>query len=261
MTKTKQILLVDIVGTRVSYDLYEIREDRHLTHGVIDGEAPATVLERLNEHFGDRAIIAQRVLPASGVRQIPVGVSVRHVHLDRAACDVLFGLGYELAKRRPVSQPGQFVTVETVDIIGPKGEVRDVAIINPLRAETQVELARSDAIHLGVDPPLRESGDLTATPGVRLRGPCGELELSHGAIIAQRHVHMNPEDARRFGVHDHDIVQVQTQGDRELLLGDVVVRVAPDFILDLHVDTDEANAAGLDRAPFVTFAGVERRIR
>src|SRR5450755_974218 len=174
MTKTKQILLVDIVGTRVSYDLYEIREDRHLAHGVVDGEAPATVLERLNEHFGDRAIIAQRVLPASGVRQIPVGVSVRHVHLDRAACDVLFGPGYELAKRRPISQPGQFVTVETVDIIGPKGEVRDVAIINPLRAETQVELARSDAIHLGVDPPLRESGDLTSTPGVRVRGPCGE---------------------------------------------------------------------------------------
>jgi acetate kinase len=255
---TTQILLVDVVGTQVSYDLYEIRNEQRIAHGVVEGEAATSVLERLNAHFGAHAVISQRVRPARGDRQIPVGISVRHVHLDRAACDVLFGVGYELVKRHAVSQPGQFVTIETVDIIGPKGELREVAIINPLRAETQVELARSDAIRLGIDPPLRESGHLDATPGVRLRGPRGELELSHGAIIAQRHVHMNPEDARRFGVHDHDIIQVQTDGDRELLLGDVIVRVAPDFILDLHVDTDEANAAGLDRHPAVTFAGIER---
>ena len=259
MTKTKQILLVDVVGTRVSYDLYVIREERHIAHGIVDGELPSTVLERLNEHFGECAVIAQRIRPAKGVLEIPVGVSVRHVHLDRAACDALFGPGYELALRHPVSQPGQFVAVETVDIIGPKGELDAVAIINPLRPETQIELARTDAIHLGIDPPLRESGQLAGTPGVRLRGPYGELELTHGAIIAKRHVHMNPEDARRFGVHDHDVIQVQAAGDRELLLEDVVVRVAPNFALDLHVDTDEANAAGLGQHTSVTFAGIECR--
>ena len=259
MTKPKQILLVDVEGTHVSYDLYEIRADRHLAHGLVENEAAATVMERLRAHFGDGVVIAQRVHPATGGRQIPVGISVRHVHLDRAACDVLFGPGYELVMRGPVSQPGQFVTAETVDVIGPKGELHRVAIVNPLRSEPQVELARTDAIHLGIDPPLRESGHLAGTPGVRLRGPKGELELSRGAIIAQRHVHMSPDDARRFGVHNHDVIQVQAGGERELLLGDVVVRVDPSFALDLHLDTDEANAAGLERHLVVTFAGIERR--
>ena len=192
-------------------------------------------------------------------RPIPIGVSVRHVHLCRADCDALFGAGYELAKRRDVSQPGQFVTRETVDLIGPRGELRSIGIINPLRAETQVELARTDAIHLGVDPPLRQSGMLDGTPGLRLRGPLGEIAITHGVILAQRHVHMSPEDARRFGVVDHDVIRVQAEGDREMTMGDIVVRVSGNFALDLHLDTDEANGAGLNESSVVSFAGVDPR--
>lgn len=190
-------------------------------------------------------------------RPIPVGVSVRHVHLSRQDSDALFGHGVELTRRRAVSQPGQYVTRETVDVIGPRGELRGVAIILPLRGETQVELARTDAIRIGVDPPLRLSGDLANTPGVRLRGPRGEVELARGAIIAQRHVHMSPDDARRFGVADQQRIQVETGGSRATTLGDVVVRVSPSFALDLHLDTDEANATGLEERSVVSFVGVE----
>lgn len=188
-------------------------------------------------------------------RPIPIGVSVRHVHLSAADRDALFGPGYELTRRRDISQPGQFVTRETVDLIGPRGELRGVAIINPLRSETQVELARTDAIHLGVTPPLRLSGELAETPGLRLRGPHGEVVLARGVIVAHRHVHMSPDDAARFGVKDREKIRVRAAGERSLTLGDVIVRVDPQFRLDLHLDTDEANAAGLDEASVVTFEG------
>ncbi|MEP6860360.1 MAG: phosphate propanoyltransferase [Deltaproteobacteria bacterium] len=258
--KTKQIVIVEVDRGHVSYDLYEVRDVDRRSHGeVIDDEAAESVIERLNAYFGARAIVARHVPPSSCRVAIPVGISARHVHLSRAHCDVLFGAGYELARRQAVTQPGQYVTQESVDVIGPRGELAKVAIINPLRAETQVELARTDAIHLGIDPPLRESGHLEATPGVRLRGPRGEVVLDHGAIIAQRHIHMNPTEALRLGVHDHDMIRVQAGGDREVVLGDVLVRVSPDYALDLHVDTDEANAAGLEPDATVTFAGIERR--
>ena len=199
------------------------------------------------------------VVRGARARPIPIGVSVRHVHLSREACDALFGPGYELTRRRDVSQPGQFVARETVDLIGPRGELRGVGIINPLRAETQVELARTDAIKIVVDPPLRQSGKLAGTPGLRLRGPHGELEIPHGVIIAQRHVHMSPDDARRFGVASGDVIRVRAGGDREATLGDIVVRVGESFALDLHLDTDEANGAGLDETSVVAFDGVEHR--
>ena len=237
--------------------------------GVIDVSEPHARTRVLVVHTEEERMIAREVvrclagstaaLHSVHARAIPVGVSVRHVHLSRSDCDVLFGAGYELSKRRDVSQPGQYVTRETVDVIGPAGELRGVAIINPLRVETQVELARTDAIHLGVEPPLRLSGDLAGTPGVTLRGPRGQVALARGAIVAQRHVHMAPDDARRFGVADRDVIRVETRGAREGMLGDVVVRVSPQFALDLHLDTDEANGLGLDNASVVAFAGVERR--
>jgi acetate kinase len=192
-------------------------------------------------------------------RPIPIGVSVRHVHLSRPDCDALFGEGYELTRRRDVTQPGQFVTRETVDLIGPKGEVTSVAIINPLRKETQVEVARTDALRLGIDPPLRESGKLDGTPGIRLRGPKGEVEIEKGVILAHRHVHMHPDDAKKFGVSDKDVIQVRAEGDREMTMGDVIVRVSPSYSLDLHLDTDEANAAGLNNDSVVAFAGIQER--
>jgi acetate kinase len=192
-------------------------------------------------------------------RPIPIGVSVRHVHLSRADCDALFGPGYELTRRRDVTQPGQFVTRETVDLIGPRGEIAGVAIIAPLRGETQVEIARTDARRLGVDPPLRESGKLDGTPGLRLRGPHAEIAIPRGVILAHRHVHMHPDEAAQFGVGDRDVIQIRVDGDREMTMGDVLVRVHPSFRLDLHLDTDEANGAGLDNDSVVAFAGVQER--
>jgi propanediol utilization protein len=193
----------------------------------------------------------------AGGAPIPVGVSVRHVHLSRAHCDALFGEGYELTLRRAVSQPGQFVTRETVDLVGPKGELRGVAIIAPLRKETQIELARTDAITLGVSPPMRESGKLEGTPGLTLRGPRGQVTLEKGVILAHRHVHMSPDDARRFGVADGSVVKVRVDGERETVFGDVLVRVSPAYALDLHLDTDEANAAGLNNDSVASFEGVQ----
>jgi acetate kinase len=192
-------------------------------------------------------------------RPIPIGVSVRHVHLSRGDCDALFGPGYELTRRRDVTQPGQFVTRETVDLIGPKGEIQSVAIIAPLRRESQVEVARTDALRLGVTPPLRESGQLDGTPGIRLRGPRGEVELARGVILAHRHVHMHPEEAQQFGVADKDVILIRVDGDREMTMGDVLVRVHETYRLDLHLDTDEANAAGLGNDSVVAFAGVQER--
>lgn len=192
-------------------------------------------------------------------RPIPVGVSVRHVHLSRGDCDRLFGEGYALTLRREVTQKGQYVTRETVDLVGPKGEIRNVAIINPLRSETQVEVSRTDAYTLGVKAPLRESGVLGDTPGLVLRGPAGEVSLARGVIMAQRHVHMGPGDAQTFGVRDKDVIRVQAGGDREVVMGDVLVRVREDFVLDMHIDTDEANAAALTSDSVVAFAGVQER--
>jgi propanediol utilization protein len=171
---------------------------------------------------------------------------------------VLFGKDYELTLKRDVTQPGQYVTRETVDLIGPKGEIRTVAIINPLRKATQVELARTDALKLGVNPPLRESGQLENTPGLKLRGPAGEVEIPSGVILAMRHVHMSPDDAKAFGVVDKDVIRVRAEGEREMMMGDVLVRVSPSYSLDMHIDTDEANAAGLTSDSVVAFEGVQR---
>ena len=191
-------------------------------------------------------------------RPIPIGVSVRHIHLSRADTDALFGPGYELAKKRDVTQPGQYVTRETIDLVWPKGELRGVAIIAPLRKQTQVELARTDAFTLGVSPPLRESGKLDGTPGITLRGPAGQITIESGVILAHRHVHMNPEQAKDYGVGDKDLIRVRVEGEREMTMGDVIVRVNAEYDLDMHIDTDEANAAGLDNNSVVAFDGLQR---
>jgi acetate kinase len=241
----------------------------HAVAGVADVAAPRAPVRVLVLATDEERMIAREVVrslrgPTAAIRSvharpIPVGVSVRHVHLSRADCDALFGAGYELTLRREVTQKGQYVTRETVDLVGPKGEIRNVAIINPLRGETQVEVSRTDAYALGVSPPLRESGQLAGTPGLTLRGPRGEVALARGVIQAQRHVHMGADDARRFGVRDKDVIRVEVAGDREMTMGDVLVRVREDFVLDLHIDTDEANAAGLTSDSVVAFVGVEPR--
>jgi acetate kinase len=178
--------------------------------------------------------------------RIPVAVSARHVHLTRATIDQLFGAGHELHVGKELSQPHEFAAQETVSVIGPHGRLDHVRIVGPPRAADQVELARSDAVHLGVAPELRTSGDLHDSPGVALEGPAGRVELPHGVILARRHVHMTPDDAARLQLGDHDIIAVAIDSDgRDLVFGDVIVRVSPGYRTELHLDTDEGNAAGI----------------
>lgn len=181
----------------------------------------------------------------SDENKIPISVSVRHVHLSRAHVDALFGQGHPLQPKSDLSQPGQFACAETVDLIGPKGAVTNVRVLGPERDETQVEISRTDEFALGIDAPIRGSGQLQNTPGLKLRGPAGMVDLPSGVIQAQRHIHMHPDDARRFGVGDKDWVMVRVGGGRGLIFDDVLVRVHGTYRLDMHLDTDEANAADI----------------
>jgi acetate kinase len=179
--------------------------------------------------------------------QIPVAVSARHVHLSAATVERLFGAGHELRVRAMLTQPGQFAAVETVTLIGPKGRLEHVRVVGPARAADQVELARTDEIALGVDAPLRESGDLAGTPGIVVEGPAGRVTLAHGVLCSLRHLHMSPADAAALGVRDQDRVAVAVNSwGRRVTFGDIVVRVSPKYRLELHLDTDEGNAAGLN---------------
>ena len=176
---------------------------------------------------------------------IPVGVSGRHVHLSRAHLDALFGPGYELTKKKDLSQPGQYAAEETVDIMTTKGAFTRVRILGPVRKDTQIELALTDSVKLGITPPIRDSGNIAGSPGVVLVGPNGTITLDEGAIVALRHIHMTPADAERFGVKDKEIVQVECPGERGMIMGQVLVRVNDQYALEMHVDTDEGNAACL----------------
>ena len=177
-----------------------------------------------------------------------VEVSARHVHLSKEDVAVLFGEGKELTYVRDLSQPGQFVCEERVDIIGPKRSIANVVILMPERKESQVEVSMTDCFTLGAIGPVRESGDLEGSAPITLKGPAGELKLEKGLIVAKRHVHMTPEDAERLGVSDKQIVKVKVDTARPLIFDDVVVRVSPSYALAMHVDTDEANAALIGRS-------------
>ena len=176
---------------------------------------------------------------------ILVETSARHVHLTQKTLEILFGEGAKLNNRRDLSQPGQFVSFER-DIIGPKGEIKNVSILGPVRSADQVEISLSDARKLGISALVRESGDIAGTPGCKLVGPAGELEISCGVIAAQRHIHLTAKDAEEFGVKDKQIVNVKVKTEnRSLIFGDVVCRVRDDFAPAMHIDTDESNAAGI----------------
>jgi acetate kinase len=178
--------------------------------------------------------------------RIPVAVSARHVHLTTASIAALFGPGHRLEIMKPISQPGQYAARETVTLVGPKGRIAGVRVLGPPRQADQVEISRTDEFALGIDAPVRESGDLDNTPGIRIEGPAGALTLRRGVICALRHIHMTPGDAAAFGVQNGDRVDVRVDTDgRDLTFGDVLVRVRDDYRLEMHVDTDEANAAGI----------------
>lgn len=191
-------------------------------------------------------LLSREPAPVS-LPSIPVAVSARHCHLTRATLDRLFGTGYELRVKKWLSQPGQFAAEETVTVVGPKNRIERVRILGPLRSVDQIEISRTDEFFLGVDAPIRESGKVENTPGCRLIGPAGEVDLKDGLICAWRHIHMTPEDAARFGVNDRDTVDVTiAQEERGLTFGNVLVRVSPDYRLEMHIDTDEGNAAEID---------------
>ena len=175
-----------------------------------------------------------------------VEISARHVHVTEETLEVLFGKGHELTVKKMLSQPGQFASEERITVAGPKKELAGVSILGPCRSADQVELSATDARSIGVVAPVRESGDLAGSGACKLVGPCGEVELKEGVIVAKRHIHMTPEDAENFNVKDSDIVKValDTEG-RSLVFGDVVVRVSPKYALAMHIDTDEANAAAV----------------
>lgn len=175
---------------------------------------------------------------------IEIEASGRHVHLTKEAVETLFGPGHRLTAVRPLSQPGQFVSAERVDVVGPKGSFQNVAVLGPERKENQVEVSRTDAVVLGLKPPVRQSGDLRDSCPVTLRANGKELNLANGVIIAQRHVHLTPADAARFGVTDGQQLGLKCLTDRPAVLMDTVARVSDKFATYVHLDYDEANACG-----------------
>jgi acetate kinase len=188
---------------------------------------------------------------------VPIEVSAHHVHLTQEHVETLFGPGHTLTPASELSQPGQFASEEQVTLVGPKGRIERVRVLGPVRSATQVEIAMTEQFKLGIHPPIRESGDIKDTPGVVLEGPAGTVTLEQGVVCALRHIHMTPEDALRFGVKDKCTVRVRVPGDRELLFGDVLVRVHPNFRLAMHVDTDEANAANIKTGMLGYIDGVQ----
>ena len=177
--------------------------------------------------------------------KVMVETSARHLHVTQQDLETLFGKGAVLSNKKDLSQPGQFATNEKVEVVGPKGSMK-MSILGPVRSETQVELALTDARKLGIAAPIRESGDLAGTPGCKLVGPAGEVDIDHGVIIAKRHIHFNVEEAKEAGVEDKQIVSVKLDyNGRSLIFGDVVCRVSPKYAAAMHIDTDESNAAGL----------------
>jgi len=186
-----------------------------------------------------------RVLEAQKQQSFLVEVSAHHIHLTQEHVEALFGKGHQLTKHADLSQPGQYACKEQLAIVGPKGRIDRVRVLGPTRKYTQIEIAMTEQFKLGVQPPIRESGDIADTPGCTLESSTGSVKLDRGVICALRHVHMAPEDALRYGVRDKSFVRVRIAGDRELVFGDVLVRVDPSFALAMHIDTDEANAANV----------------
>jgi len=177
------------------------------------------------------------------MNKVMVETSARHVHLCEKDIDVLFGKGHKLTLKKELSQPGEFASEERVDVVGPKKDIKSVIVLGPPRKATQVEISLTDARTLGINAPVRESGKTSGTPGCKLIGPAGEVEIKEGVIAAKRHVHLRPQDAEKIGVEDQQIVKVKVKSDeRTTIFDDVVIRVKDTFMPAMHIDTDEGNA-------------------
>lgn len=202
-------------------------------------------VESMDQHV-IRAVIEEVVSQIStqplSEKMIPIAVSARHCHLKPEDVEILFGKGYELTKLRDLSQPGQFAANETVTIVGPRGSIHNVRVLGPARQLTQVEVSRTDAIQLGINPPLRESGNIGGSAPITIVGPAGSIYLKEGAILALAHIHMHPDDAAAFGVKNGEYVRVTVDNERSVSFERVLIRVSPNYRLEMHIDTDEANA-------------------
>lgn len=180
-----------------------------------------------------------------------VETSARHVHLTQEHLEILFGTGYELKKKKSLSQPGQYACEERVTVVGSKGEFKGISILGPVRKATQIELSATDARSIGIAAPLRESGDVAGSGACKIIGPVGEIEITEGVIVAKRHIHATPAEAEKLGVKDGEVVSVKIDTDgRSLIFGDVVVRVNENYALAMHIDTDESNAASCGREQY-----------
>lgn len=183
--------------------------------------------------------------------KVLIETSARHVHLSPEDLPKLFGAGAKLTIKKMLSQPGQFACEEKVTVVGPKKSIPNVSILGPVRGKTQVEVSATDARTLGIDIVFRESGDTAGTPGCKLVGPCGEIDIPEGLIVAKRHIHLTPKDAEAMDLEDRQVVSVKVTGDqRPLTFGDVVIRVRKDFAPAMHIDTDEANAGCISSATY-----------
>jgi len=224
-------------------EVAEISQDQSATRVLVVGSNEEHTIARQTV----RAVAQERVTNVirKNRKPIPIAASAHHLHLSSDHVEALFGPGHELTWYADLSQPGQYACAERVKLVGPKGSIDRVRVLGPVRPESQVEIARTEEFKLGIDAPVRSSGDLAGTPGITLEGPKGTVPLQRGVICARRHIHMSPQDAMEFAVRDRDAVQVRVTGQRSLTFGGVVVRVSPDYRLDMHIDTDEANAAEL----------------
>lgn len=200
-----------------------------------------TVINTMSDYLGSTI---NHSLDSPDMR-IPLSVSNRHIHLSKLAVERLFGPDYKLTKLKPLSQPGQYACNETVTLIGPKGKIDRVRVLGPIRKVNQVEISLYDGYQLGVSPLVRDSGDIKETPGIKIQGPKGQMEIAEGVICAARHIHMHPNDAREFGVQDGQRVKVQIGGSRGLTLDQVLIRVSEKYHLDMHIDIDEGNSANV----------------
>ncbi|NBI06779.1 phosphate propanoyltransferase [Senegalia massiliensis] len=188
-------------------------------------------------------------------KELPIALSNRHIHLTNEHIEKLFGKGYKLNKLKDLSQPGQFASKEKVDIVGPKGELKGVRVLGPARNKTQAEISLSDGFKLGIKPPVRNSGDIEDSPGGKIVGPKGEVEIGRGIIAASRHIHMHIKDAKEFGLKDNDTVRVKVPGERGLTFDNVLVRVNENYALEMHVDVEEGNACGVKNGQIVELVG------
>jgi len=182
---------------------------------------------------------------------VPIAVSNRHIHVSEEHFMILFGANKKLSKFKDLSQPGQFASNEKITLVSKKDVFKGVRILGPFRKQTQIEISRSDAFKLGIDPPVRDSGDLSDSEGITIVGPEGSVTIKEGVIIAKGHIHMTPSEAKRFGVSDNQIVKVRVSGERNLIFGDVLCRVSDKYALEMHVDTDEGNAGFIKNGDLV----------